>query len=205
MGSNDTQFNKYLKIFIFTYTSDFLNINPHLRGIFWFLWKIYFITCLNIPRRILFCFCKIVSEKFHKFERISKFQKRAHPVVLSHAWLLQHSCSPDKFKMWSTKIFEIWTKFFLSPVILKAKKGRPHFGNAKTSGILWILAFKNLMKIEFWWRQIFEILIIHEPSLGSLDVPQKIWARSVQPFWRLLDTNKQTNRQTDKQTSQIYI
>ena len=56
--------------------------------------------------------------------------------------------------------------------------------------------FKNLMKIEFWWRQIFEILIIHKPSLWSRDVPQKIWARSVQPFWRLLDTNKQTNRQT---------
>ena len=55
--------------------------------------------------------------------------------------------------------------------------------------------FKNLMTIEFWWRQIFEILIFHKPSLGCLDVPQKIWARSVQPFWRLLDTNKQTNRQ----------
>ena len=59
------------------------------------------------------------------------------------------------------------------------------------------------MKIEFWWRQIFEILIIHKPSLGSLDVPQKIWARSVQPFWRLLDTNKQTDKQTDKPN--LYI
>jgi len=38
--------------------------------------------------------------------------------------------------------------------------------------------------------------MIHKPSLESLDVPQKIWARSVQPFWRLLDTNKQTDRQT---------
>ena len=65
-----------------------------------------------------------------------------------------------------------------------------------TSRIFKIL--KNLMTIEFWWRQIFEILMIHEPSLGSLDVPQKNWARSVQPFWRLLDTNKQTNKQTDK-------
>ena len=61
------------------------------------------------------------------------------------------------------------------------------------------------MEIEFLWRQIFEILIIHKPSLWSLDVPQKIWARSVQPFRRLLDKNKQTNRQTDRQTSQIYI
>ena len=56
------------------------------------------------------------------------------------------------------------------------------------------------MTIEFWWRQIFEILIFHKSSLGSLDVPQKIWARSVQPFWRLLDTNKQTDTQTPKQT-----
>ena len=39
-----------------------------------------------------------------------------------------------------------------------------------------------------------KILIIHKPSLGSLDAPQKIWARSVQPFWRLLDTNRQTDR-----------
>ena len=53
------------------------------------------------------------------------------------------------------------------------------------------------MKIEFLWRQIFEILIIHKPSLWSRDGPQKIWARSVQLFRRLLDTNKQT--------SQIYI
>ena len=59
------------------------------------------------------------------------------------------------------------------------------------------------MKIEFWWRQIFEILIMHKPSLWSLDVPQKIWARSVQPFWRLLDTNKQTPGQTDKPN--LYI
>jgi len=71
--------------------------------------------------------------------------------------------------------------------------------------ITWIFKiFKNFMKIEFWWRQIFEILIFHKPSLWSRDVPQKIWARSVQPFWRLLDTNKQTNKQTDRQAKFIY-
>ena len=43
-------------------------------------------------------------------------------------------------------------------------------------------------------RQIFEILIIQKPSLWWRDVPQKIWARSVKPFWRLLDTNKQTDK-----------
>ena len=35
-------------------------------------------------------------------------------------------------------------------------------------------------------------------SLGARKVPHKIWARSVQPFWSLLDTIKQTNTQTDK-------
>jgi len=50
-------------------------------------------------------------------------------------------------------------------------------------------------------------LIIHKSSLGSREVPQKIWAQSVQPFWRLLDTNKQTDVQTPKQTDKpnLYI
>ena len=35
----------------------------------------------------------------------------------------------------------------------------------------------------------------------------KNWARSVQPFWRLLDTNKQTDKQKNKQTDKpnLYI
>ena len=36
--------------------------------------------------------------------------------------------------------------------------------------------------------------MIHKPFLESLDVPQKIWAWSVHPFWRLLDTNRQTDK-----------
>ena len=46
---------------------------------------------------------------------------------------------------------------------------------------------------------IFENSIIQKPSLGSREVPQKIWARSVQLLGRLLDTNKQTEKQN------IYI
>ena len=38
----------------------------------------------------------------------------------------------------------------------------------------------------------FEIRSIHKPSLGSFKVPQKIWARSFQPCWRILDTNRQS-------------
>ena len=58
---------------------------------------------------------------------------------------------------------------------------------------LWMIKFS---KIEFWWRQIFENLIIHKPFLGSRKIPQKIWAQSVQPFRRLLNTNKQTDQQS---------
>ena len=42
-------------------------------------------------------------------------------------------------------------------------------------------------------------MIIHKPFLGPREVPQKMWARSVQPFWRLLDTNEQTGKQTPRQ------
>ena len=55
------------------------------------------------------------------------------------------------------------------------------------------------------FNNIFLILIIHKPSLWSPDVPQKMWARSVQSFWRLLDTNKQTDRQTDKPNLYIEV
>jgi len=40
--------------------------------------------------------------------------------------------------------------------------------------------FKFFTKLKTSKTQIFKISIIHKPSLGSLDVPQKIWARSVQ-------------------------
>ena len=39
------------------------------------------------------------------------------------------------------------------------------------------------MKIQFCWRFIFEILIIHKTSLVSCQVQNEIWPRSVQPFW----------------------
>ena len=34
LGSNDTQFEKFLKIIIFTYARHFFNIRPHFRGTF---------------------------------------------------------------------------------------------------------------------------------------------------------------------------
>ena len=50
---------------------------------------------------------------------------------------------------------------------------------------------------KFSENRIFEILIIYKPSQGPCEVPYKIWARSVQPFYRLLDGNRQTNRQAN--------
>ena len=74
----------------------------------------------------------------------------------------------------------------------------------KNSRIFKILNFfyknKKLLNTIF-----FKIFIIRKPSLWSRDVPQKNWARSVQPFWRLLDTNRQkTDKQTDRQAKFIY-
>ena len=57
---------------------------------------------------------------------------------------------------------------------------------------------KNLKPLKHIFKKNF---IIHNPSLWSRDVQQKIWARSVQPFIGY----KQTDKQTDTQTSQIYI
>ncbi len=58
------------------------------------------------------------------------------------------------------------------------------------------------MTIEFCWRQFFEILIIQKPSLGPHDVPHKIWAWSVQLFWRHFW--KQTDRrQIDRQAKYV--
>ena len=37
----------------------------------------------------------------------------------------------------------------------------------------------------------FPILMFHKLSLESCEVPHKNWDRSVQPFWRFLDTNAQ--------------
>ena len=65
--------------------------------------------------------------------------------------------------------------------------------------------FNFFYKIKNLSNTFFSIFIIHKPSLWSRDVPQKIWARSVRPFSRLLDTNEQTDTQTPRQAKFIYI
>ena len=70
--------------------------------------------------------------------------------------------------------------------------------------IIFFCAFLKFYANQKLFDTTFEILIIHKPSLGSCEVPLKIWAWSVQPFWRLLDTtNRQTIKHTDEQSVNI--
>jgi len=58
----------------------------------------------------------------------------------------------------------------------------------------WI--FKNFQKSKSVRSKFFENSIIYKPSLRSREVPQKIWACSVQPFFLY--------KQTDRQAKYIY-
>ena len=89
-------------------------------------------------------------------------------------WVMNH---------WSNSIYKFglsgWVFVCLYPInVITAEPIGPTFfvGSRVTPG-----------KIYRWFSK--------KISLGSRDDPQKMWARSVQPFWRLLDTNKQTPRQ----------
>ena len=58
--------------------------------------------------------------------------------------------------------------------------------------------FQNLIKIEFSWKLILEILIIRKSSLGSFEVPQKMLGPiglAALTFIRYKQINKQTPRQ----------
>ena len=65
----------------------------------------------------------------------------------------------------------------------------------KSSRISWkkIFFYKNKKTFK---HKFFTFFYIHKPSLVSreIPIPQKNWIRSVQPFWRLLDTNRQTSK-----------
>ena len=77
-------------------------------------------------------------------------------------------------------LFILWTCSFC--LHLKTKKKNILRILKKNSQI-----FKNLIffiKLKTFKTHFF-IFIIHKPSQWSRDVQQKIWARSVQPFWRL--------------------
>ena len=47
------------------------------------------------------------------------------------------------------------------------------------------MGFQNITKIRNFLIKLILILSIHKHFLGSCEVPHKIWAQSVQLFWRL--------------------
>ena len=103
-------------------------------------------------------------------------------------------------KIWGKKagpeVHELWSDIFF---LFKTKKKKFCRVLKKIRGFSRI--FKKFLNLL---NTFFKTFINQKPSLWSRDVPQKIWARSVQPFWRLLNTNRQTNRQTPRQDKFIY-
>ena len=71
--------------------------------------------------------------------------------------------------------------------------------SSKMCALYWKYKVLSKMGIRKY-KLLFKNIIFWTWSNWSGDVPQKVWERSVKPFWRLLDTNKQTHRQR----SQIY-
>ena len=65
--------------------------------------------------------------------------------------------------------------------------------------------FKKFNDDRILMETIFEISIIHKPSLGSLDVPQKFGPDRFSRFdvyW--IQTDRQTDKQTNRQAKFIY-
>ena len=62
---------------------------------------------------------------------------------------------------------------------------------------MWIFKiFKN--------RILMEANFLKKPYIVSHEVPQKIWARSVKPFWRFLNTNKHHNTNTRQGVHKLW-
>ena len=93
-------------------------------------------------------------------------------------------------------IFDLNCEHILFVYILKQKQKKVHKFHKKIGGFWkfignrilfadFIKKIHGFSKLNFFYKN--KILIIHYPFLGSREIPQKIWARSVLPFWRLLD------------------
>jgi len=123
---------------------------------------------------------------FNLGKHVNKYEKFRFPRYI---W---HNCD----------VVYNWFISLLPPIVLDNL-----FGTFESQSILRKIMFKFYVRaVRYFVFSLFYFFIcyflqVHKPSLGSSKVPHKIWTRSVQPFWRLLDTNKQTNTQT----SRVYI
>jgi len=60
---------------------------------------------------------------------------------------------------------------------------------------IFLSGFLKFYQNNKYWKQIFCNSEHLFTFLWACELPNKFWAWSVQPLWRLLDTNKQTNTQ----------
>ena len=79
--------------------------------------------------------------------------------------------------------------------MLKYNKNKKFRGFSKKNR-----GFLKFSKIEFGWRQIFENLIIHKPSLGSREIPQFGPDRLSRFDVYCIQTNRQTPEHPKRQT-----
>ena len=91
---------------------------------------------------------------------------------------------------------QLWTWFFCLHCKTKTNKNFKDF--IKNS----FVDFQNFLKIEFCYKQIFENSIIHNPSVGSREVPSKNLGPIGSAVLAFLGY-KQTDKQTPKQAKYI--
>ena len=115
------------------------------------------------------------NKKFRGFKSFQNriFHKKFGPI--GSAVLMFIGCIQTN-KQRNKDSFSIAIVIMFSLCKLKKKK-KKNFRNF-INKISWILNFF----ISNCCRQIFENSIIHKTSLGSREVPQKTWPRSVKPF-----------------------
>ena len=96
----------------------------------------------------------------------------------------RHPDTQAKYMYTFYLLFQFWTFSFCLHCKRKPKKFRE---------------FSNLMKIEFCWRQIFEILIIHKPSWGHVRSRTKCGPHRFSRFnvyWTQTDSYTLTDKQS---------
>ena len=81
-------------------------------------------------------------------------------------------------------------KFTSFHVILKLGSQSASCASSSNNLNVWMFLFKNIFSLRYCKTQ-FSTSI----NLPWVVLPQKMWALSLQPFWRFLDTNKQTDNQ----------
>jgi len=127
----------------------------------------------------------LVCDLFHNyidFCRTSAAKKWRQPKMENCACMWNDNWHKMKF-------FFKWTWNIQRTLFIHYKTQTKKFADF----IIFLVDFKNFT--NNFWTQLFVIMIIHKSFLGSCEVPQNNWSRSVEPFKSSLDKNGQTDKQ----------